>query len=97
MKMIDTLKHTKKYSEDNIESFVQKIVDKSINNKNTSLPTIEAAMSYEHMVPLINNCVMSSENEILIARRICPEMIINNIFHKLKLGVLIKEFLLMSI
>ena len=49
--MIDTLKHIKKYSEDNIESFVQKIVDKSINNKNRSLSTIEAAMSYEDMVP----------------------------------------------
>jgi hypothetical protein len=72
-------------------------VDKSINNKNTSLSTIEAAMSCEDMGPLINNCVISSENEILIATRICLEMIINNIFHKLNLGVHIKEFLLMSI
>jgi hypothetical protein len=40
---------------------------------------------------------MSSENEILIATRICPETIINNIFHKSNLGVHIKEFLLMSI
>ena len=90
MKMIDTLKHTKKYSEDNIESSVQKIVDKSINNNNTPLSTIQAAMSYEDMVPLINNCVISSENEILIATRVCPETVINNIFHKSKLGVHIK-------
>jgi hypothetical protein len=51
---------------------------------------IEIVWTYEEMVSLILKCVDLCKDEILIATRVSPEIIINRILQKCKLGVHIK-------
>jgi hypothetical protein len=48
---------------------------------------VEIVRSYEGMVSLILKCIDSCKDEILIATRVSPEIIINRILQKCKLGV----------
>jgi hypothetical protein len=48
---------------------------------------VEIVRSYEGMVSLILKCIASCKDEILIATRVSPEIIINRILQKCKLGV----------
>ena len=51
---------------------------------------IELVWTYEEMVSLILKCVDLCKDEILIATRVSPEIIINRILQKCKLGVHVK-------
>jgi hypothetical protein len=83
MKMIDTLKRTKQFSEDDIIRFVSKITDSTNITKNmSSASKIEIAWTLEDMVSAIVERVEFCKNEILIATRSFNEIIINNILRK---------------
>jgi hypothetical protein len=51
---------------------------------------IEIIWSYEEMVSLLLKCVDLCKHEILIASRVSPEVIINRVLQKCKLGVHVK-------
>ena len=51
---------------------------------------IEIVRTYEEMVSLLLKCVELCKDEILIATRVSPEIIINRILQKCKLGVHVK-------
>jgi hypothetical protein len=51
---------------------------------------IEIVWTYEEMVSLLLKCVDLCKDEILIATRVSPEVIINRILQKCKLGVHVK-------
>jgi hypothetical protein len=96
MKMVDTLKHTKQFSEEEIANFVSKITGGaaccsgilSSNSSSsgaittTSSTKIEVALTYPDMVSAIVERVEFCKNEILLASRSLNEIIINNILRK---------------
>src|SRR6185437_15167091 len=80
MMMIDTLKNTKEFSEEDITNFVDRITHTSSSGKNTEAPPkIEIAWTYQDMVSAIIERVQLCKNEILLASRSFNEIIINNI------------------
>jgi hypothetical protein len=88
MKMVDMLKQTKQFSENDIASFVGKVCGKALSTS-VSLK-IEIAWSYEDMVSAIIERTEFCKNEILLATRFLNEVIINNILRKAKSGVNVK-------
>jgi len=93
MKMVDTLKHTKQFSEDEIANFVNKIAGGSISTltaMNASSTKIEIALTYQDMVSAIIERVEFCKNEILLASRSLNEIIINNILRKANSGINVK-------
>ena len=89
MIMIDTLKHSSQFSEDDIKTFVDKI--SGLHNQSESRPSkIEIVLTYEDMVSAIVERTEFSKNEILLASRYFNEIIINNILRKAKLGINVK-------
>ena len=55
-----------------------------------TLKKVEIVRTYEEMVSLLLKCVDLCKDEILIASRVSPEVIINRILQKCKLGVRVK-------
>ncbi len=88
MKMIDTLKRTRQFSEDEIANFVGKLTGSSPATKVS--PKVEVIWSYEDMVSAIIERTEFCKNEILLATRFLNEIIINNILRKAKSGVNVK-------
>src|SRR5919205_1787504 len=72
MKMVDTLKHTKQFSEEEIANFVNKIAggsNSTMTATNASSTKIEIALTYQDMVSAIIERVEFCQNEILLASR----------------------------
>ena len=93
MKMVDTLKRTKQFSEDEIANFVNKITGGGIRTStatNASSTKIEIALTYQDMVSAIIERVEFCQNEILLASRSLNELIINSILRKANTGVNVK-------
>jgi hypothetical protein len=93
MKMVDTLKRTKQFSEDEIANFVNRITGGGIRTStatNASSTKIEIALTYQDMVSAIIERVQFCQNEILLASRSLNELIINNILRKANTGVNVK-------
>jgi phosphatidylserine/phosphatidylglycerophosphate/cardiolipin synthase-like enzyme len=88
MKMVDTLKHTRQFSEDEIANFVGKIAGSSITT--STVPQIRFAATYEDMVSHVIELVQFAKNEILFASRFQNDLIINNIIIKAKAGVKVR-------
>ncbi len=88
MKMIDTLKRTSQFSEDEIANFVGKIAGIAPATKVS--PKVEVIWSYEDMVSTIIERTEFCKNEILLATRFLNEIIINNVLRKAKSGVNVK-------
>ena len=98
MRVVDNIKGSNlKVTEDKLVSFFEKLI--GVKN-NVTLPSdsatsatidtskkIEIVRTYEEMVSLILKCVDLCKDEILIATRVSPEVIINRILQKCKLGV----------
>src|SRR5919198_2829315 len=85
MKMVDTLKHTKQFSEDEIGNFVSKITGASINTGTSTNPSstrVESVWAYQDMVSAIVERVQFCTSEILLASRYLNEIIINSILRK---------------
>jgi predicted transcriptional regulator len=90
MVMIDTLKHSDQFSESDIESFVDKIIDGTNSLSEDAPSKIEIVLTYEDMVSAIIERTEFSKNEILLASRHFNEIIINNILRKAKSGINVK-------
>ena len=90
MVMIDTLKHSDQFSESDIESFVDKIIDGTNGLSEDAPSKIEIVLTYEDMVSAIVERTEFSKNEILLASRHFNEIIINNILRKAKSGINVK-------
>jgi hypothetical protein len=85
MKMVDTLKHTKQFSEDEIADFVRRVTGHKISiptDSNASSIKIEFVWTYQDMVSAIVERTEFCKNEILLASRYLNEIIINSILRK---------------
>jgi predicted transcriptional regulator len=91
MAMMDTLKHSNQFSENDIETFLDKIIGGINNHAEANAPSkIEIVLTYEDMVTAIVERTEFSKNEILLASRYFNEIIINNILRKAKSGINVK-------
>jgi hypothetical protein len=90
MMMIDTLKNTKEFSEEDITNFVDRITHSRSGMNAEALPKIEIAWTYQDMVSAIVERVQLCKNEILLASRSFNEIIINNILRKANSGIDVK-------
>jgi hypothetical protein len=106
MKIVDDIKgNNLKVTEDSLVSFFEKLIGLKSDTTSPSIAvtaTAEAAScindlknaeivrTYEEMVSLLLKCVDLCKDEILIASRVSPEVLINRILHKCKLGVHVK-------
>jgi hypothetical protein len=85
MKMVDTLMHTKQFSEGEVANFVSKITGDNINTiagTNASSPKTEFVSTYHEMVSAIVRRVEFCKNEILLANRFLDETILNSLVRK---------------
>ena len=85
MKMVDTLKHTKQFSEDEIANFIRRVTGNKISiptDSNASSIKIEFVWTYQDMVSAMVERIAFCKNEILLASRYLNEIIINNILRK---------------
>ena len=64
--------------------------DGSIDNSTNAIPKARIVLSYDNIVQLLRERVDLCKNEILIATRTSPEIIINRILEKSKMGVQVK-------
>jgi len=91
MKMIDTLKHTNRYSENDILKFIENIIGTNIkNNGDNSYTYSEIFWSYDKLIISLVEKVKNCKKEILIATRQYSEKVINEIILKSKVGVNVK-------
>jgi sugar-specific transcriptional regulator TrmB/DNA-binding PadR family transcriptional regulator len=106
IQMIDTLRQTEKFSEASVLKLAQDIIgtalmpspspsqsttiSESINNITSLLPIIDIILSFDNVMQTLLQRIDSCKSEILIATRICPEIVINKILEKSKLGVKVK-------
>ncbi len=85
MKMIDTLKRTQQFSEDDIAKFVGKLTGSSLQT--STIPQVRFSTSYEQMVSDVIEQVQFCKSEILLASRFQNDLIINNMVRKADSGV----------
>jgi predicted transcriptional regulator len=90
MMMIDTLKNSKEFSEEDITNFVDRITHSRSGMNAEAPPKIEIAWTYQDMVSAIVERVQLCKNEILLASRSFNEIIINNILRKANSGIDVK-------
>jgi sugar-specific transcriptional regulator TrmB len=104
MQMIDTIREAKKFPETAIASFIEELKSKvvgfsspslspisdSVNRVANPIPTIDIILSFDNVMQTLLQRIDSCKSEILIATRICPEIVINKILEKSKLGVKVK-------
>ena len=101
MQMVDDIKDGNlKVTEDNLVSFFEKLIGIKNNVASPCVAATTAAIdtskkieivrTYEEMVSLLLKCVDICKDEILIATRVSPEVIINRILQKCKLGIHVK-------
>jgi len=91
MQMVDTLKSAEKFSEADILKLTQEIMHnippaifKSVNNN------IDIIMSFDEVIQKLLERIDYCKSEILVSTRICPEIVINKLLEKSKLGVKVK-------
>jgi len=92
MKMIDTLKHANKYSENDILKFIENVIGNNIKNNDdiTSSFYSEIIWSYDKLILSMIEKVKNCKKELLIATRLYSEKVINEIILKSKVGVNVK-------
>ena len=87
MQMIDTLRRTEKFSEADIFNLTQGNIPSAIFR---STNNVDIIMSFDKVIQKLLERIDYCKNEILISTRICPEIVINKILEKSKLGVKVK-------
>jgi hypothetical protein len=66
-------------------------ISQNINNTTTNqFPIIDIILSFDKVIQTLLQRIDCCKSEILISTRICPEIVINKILEKSKLGVKIK-------
>ena len=88
-KMIDTLKQANKFSETDIQKFVEDIIGVNIQNSSTHFKS-EIFWSYEKLVLSMIEKVKECKTELLLATRQYSEKVVNEILLKSKVGVDVK-------
>ncbi|MFY3739713.1 MAG: putative transcriptional regulator [Candidatus Nitrosomirales archaeon] len=89
MKMVDTLKRTKQFSEDDITNFLGKIAGKNLT-ASTTLSKCRLISTYEDMVSALVERINFAQSEVLLASRFTNELIINAMARKANAGVDVK-------
>jgi hypothetical protein len=95
MQMIDTLRRTGKFSEASILKVTQGIMDSVVKPSfssaiSESINKIDIILSFDRVIQTLIQRIDCCKSEILISTRICPEIVINKILEKSKLGVKVK-------
>jgi DNA-binding PadR family transcriptional regulator len=95
MQMIDTIRRAEKFSEAAILNLTQEIMDSVVKPSfpsaiSESINKIDIILSFDKVIQTLVERIDYCKNEILIATRICPEIVINKILEKSKLGVKVK-------
>jgi hypothetical protein len=104
MKVLDSIKGGNlKDTEDKLVSFFEKLIGIKNNIASSGIAAtasttdtidtsknVKIVWTYEEMVSLLLKCVDLCKDEILIATRVSPEVIINRILQKCQLGVHVK-------
>jgi hypothetical protein len=88
LKIIDLLKKTGQYSDDEIKKFIEQITKK--NNLIARSPDANIINSYEEMVKTIRERIELANKEILIATRVSFDEAIAALIHSIKLGVKVR-------
>ncbi|MGH9923132.1 MAG: hypothetical protein ACRD38_10300 [Nitrososphaerales archaeon] len=89
MKMVDTLKRTRQFSEDDIANFVGKIAGKNLA-ASTTLTKCRLISTYEDMISGLVERINFAQSEILLASRFTNELIINAMIRKANEGLDVK-------
>src|ERR671921_1019604 len=96
MQVLDAIKSTTSRGdssllpvEDRFMTFIEKLTNMRDGRANTS-KKIEVVWTYEQMVSLLLECIDLCKEEILIATRISPEIIIKTIQQKSKVGTKVR-------
>jgi DNA-binding MarR family transcriptional regulator len=90
MQMIDTVRQAEKFSEADILKLSQEIMDNIPSATSRSVNNVDIIMSFDKVIQKLLERIDCSKNEILISTRICPEIVINRLLEKSKLGVKVK-------
>ena len=99
MQMIDTIRRSEKFSEACIVKLTQEIMDNIMERPFSSFPSVisqstkqhvDITLSFDRMIQTLLDQIECCKNEILISTRICPEIVINKLLEKSKLGVKLK-------
>jgi len=90
MQMIDTLRQAEKFSEAEILKLSQEIMDNIPSATSNGVNNVDIIMSLDKVIKKLLELIDCSKNEILISTRICPEIVINRLLEKSKLGVKVK-------
>ncbi len=94
MKMIDTLKRTSQFSEEDIASFVSKLTGASLATNGTLAKQVQQfanmIWTYEDMINLFVERAQFANQEILLATRYLNEIIINKVMLRAKSGIQVK-------
>jgi predicted transcriptional regulator len=88
MRMVDTLKRTRQFSEEEISNFVNRLTGTSLET--SSVPQVRFIASYEELVSMVIDNVQLSKNEIFLATRYANDLVINNIAKKSTAGLHVK-------
>ena len=88
-KMIDALKSSKEFSDDDIKRFVDKLVSENTSLMDSSYSNLHVDIwwKYEEMVSAIIQRIELCRNEILLASKYTNELIINSMLHKVRAGI----------
>ena len=95
MQMIDTLRLAGKFSEATILKVTQEIIDSIVRPSfpsaiYKSTNNVDLIMSFDKVIQTLVERIDCCKSELLIATRICSEIVINKILEKSKLGVKVK-------
>ncbi len=89
IKMADTLKQTRRYTEEDIVKFVEKLSGSRLDTQASRIMGVmaEVVWEYEHMVSALLERIGLCKRQILLATRLFDEKIFNLLFHKAKQGI----------
>ena len=88
-RMIDALKSSKEFTDEDIKMFVGKLVTDNISSTYTSNKNnhVNIMWKYEEMVSAILQRIELCRDEILLASKYTNELIINSMLHKVRAGI----------
>jgi predicted transcriptional regulator len=91
-RMIDALKSSKEFTDEDIKDFVGKLVSDNISsihssNNNNNNNHVDIIWKYEEMVSAIVQRIELCRDEILLASKYTNELIINSMLHKVRAGI----------
>ena len=102
MQMIDTIRQSEKFSEAGVVKLTQEIMDNIVKRGSSSSSLspsaisqstkqdVDIILSFDRMIQILLDRIECCKDEILISTRICPEIVINKLLEKSKLGVKLK-------